>query len=229
VGALPAEVDVARARPSVDELLAAAAARNPDLRRAHALAGAADARARATSRAAWPTLSFEADGGRTHFFAPEGVDPITTWSAGLVLRVPIFEGLAPTYDALAARADADAARSRAEATAQRVALDVWTSHQGVLTAGRRLETARDLVASARASADVTRGRYQEGVGSILDLLTAQAALETAQAEDVRARSDYLVALAQLARASGHLDLPAATPAAAPSEAPAAPEATEGIP
>jgi outer membrane protein TolC len=76
---------------------------------------------------------------------------------------------------------------------------------------------------------VARGRYQEGVGSILDLLTAQSALETAQAEDVRARSDYLVALAQLARATGHLDLPAATPAAAPSGAPAAPEATGGTP
>lgn len=213
VGALPAEVDVGRAQPSVDALLAAAAAENPDLRRAQALAGAAEARARAASRAAWPTLSFQAGAGRTHFFVPEGVDPITTWSAGLVLRVPIFEGLAPTYEALAARADAEAAAARADAAAQRAALDVWTSHQGVLTAGRRVETARDLLASARASAEVARGRYREGVGSILDLLTAQAALETAQAEDVGARSDYLVALAELARATGHLALPA--PPAAP--------------
>ena len=133
--------------------------------------------------------------------------------------MPIFEGLAPAYDALAARAASDAARARADAAGQRVSLDVWTSYQGQLTAGRRLETARDLLASARASADVARGRYQEGVGSILDLLTAQAALETAQAEDVRARFDYLVSLAQLARASGHLDLPAAAPAAAPPDAP----------
>ena len=219
VGALPAEVDAARARPSVDQLLADAAATNPELGQARALADAADARARAASRAAWPTLSFQASGGRTHFFAPEGIDPITIWSAGLVLRVPIFEGLAPAYDALAARAASDAARARADAAGQRVSLDVWTSYQGQLTAGRRLETARDLLASARASADVARGRYQEGVGSILDLLTAQAALETAQAEDVRARFDYLVSLAQLARASGHLDLPAAAPAAAPPDAP----------
>lgn len=225
VGALPAEVDASKAGPEVDALLAEAAVRNPDLGRARALADAADARARAASRASWPTLSFQALGGRTHYFAPEDTDPSTTWSAGLVLRVPIFEGLGPAYDALAARADADAARARADAAGQRVALDVWTSYQGLLTAGRRLETARDLLASARASADVAGGRYQEGVGSILDLLSAQAALETAQAEDVRARSDYLISLALLTRASGRLDL-AAT---APQGASEAPEPAEGTP
>ncbi|WP_242337917.1 TolC family protein [Anaeromyxobacter sp. SG66] len=230
VGALPAEVDTARARPTVDELLALAAARNPDVARARALADAADARARAASRAAWPTLSFQASAGRTHYLAPEGLDPTTSWSAGLVLRVPMFEGLGPAYDALAARATADAARARADAAGQRVALDVWTSYQGLSSAGRRLETSRDLLASARASSDVARGRYQEGVGSILDLLNAQSALETAQAENVRARSDYLVALAQLTRASGRLDLPAAAPAApAPSDPQVAPPALEGTP
>jgi outer membrane protein TolC len=225
VGALPAEVNTARARPAVDALLAEAAARNPDLGQARAVAAAADARARAASRAALPTLSFQVGGGRSYYFAPEDTDPSNTWIAGLVLRVPIFEGLSPAYDALEARASADAARARADAASLRVSLDVWTSYQGLLTAGRRLDTARDLVSSARASADVTRGRYQEGVGSILDLLNAQAALETAQAEDVRARSDYLIALAQLTRATGRLDLPAT----ASSGAPGAAEPPEGTP
>ena len=122
----------------------------------------------------------------------------------------------PAYEALAAREAADAARDRADATGQRVALDVWTSWQTLRTASRRVATARDLVESARASADVATGRYREGVGSIVDLLNAQAALELAFAEDVRARTDYLVGLALLARATGRLDLPAEpAPAATP--------------
>jgi outer membrane protein TolC len=230
VGALPSQVDAAAAQPPIEELLAAAAARNPDLGRARASAEAAEARSLAASRALYPTLSFQASATRSYLFASS--DPAaetdtftsTGWSAGLVLRLPLLDGLGlrPAYDALAARASADAARARADATAQRVALDVWTSFQGLRTAGQRVATSKDLVGSARASAEMAQGRYREGVGSLVDLLNAQAALELALAEDVRARADFLVALARLARASGRLDLPEAPPAPAPPEGTRAP-------
>lgn len=223
VGALPVEVDVAAARPAVDDLLAAAAARNPDLGRARAAAEAAEARARAASRALWPTLSFQGGASRTFYLEPTDSMPVTSWNAGLVLRLPLLDGLGlrPAYEALGARAAADAASSRADATSQRVALDVWTSFQSLATAGQRVATSKDLVASASASAEVAQGRYREGVGSIVDLLNAQAALEVARAEEVRSRADFLVSLARLARASGRLDLPAApAPAASPGGGPA---------
>jgi outer membrane protein TolC len=207
VGELPATVDAAAAAPAVDELLATAAAQNPDLGRARATAEAAAARARAASRATWPVLAFQGSATTTRYLDPSSLSGGESWSAGLVLRLPTFEGVRPAYDALATREAAEAARERSDATAQRVALDVWTSWQTLRTAGRRVSTARDLIESARASAEVAGGRYREGVGSIVDLLTAQAALELARAEDVRARTDFLVGLAQLARATGRLDLP----------------------
>ncbi|HEY6099174.1 MAG TPA: TolC family protein [Anaeromyxobacter sp.] len=217
VGALPLSVDAGAVRPAVEELLAAASLRNPDLARAEAAAEAAEARATAASRALWPTLSLQGSISHTFYLDPIQTDT-ETWSAALVLRLPLLDGLGlrPAYDALAARANADAAHARADATSQRVALDVWTSYQALRTAGQRVGTSKDLVGSARASVEVAQGRYKEGVGSILDLLTAQAALEQALAEDVRSRADFLVALAQLARASGRLDLPesARSPASA---------------
>jgi len=217
VGALPARVDAAAAEPRVEAILAEAAARSPDLGRARALADAADARARGARSALGPTLSAQASGTRLWPLRPDG-DPSTLWSAGFVLRFPLFEGLGATYDALAARASAEAFRSRADATARRVSLDVWTTFQALRTAGQRLESARALLESATASAEVSAGRYHEGVGSILDLLNAQAALESARAEDVRARADWLVSVARLARAAGRLDLPT-PPAPAGQEAP----------
>jgi outer membrane protein TolC len=209
VGTLPAAVDAGVAQPIVEELLAAAAVRNPDVGRAEAAAQAADARARAALRALGPTLSFQGTRSLTLYVDPSDFARSTFWTASLVLRLPLLDGLGlrPTYDALAARASADAAHARADATQQRVALDVWTSFQALRTAGQRVGSSKDLVDSARASTEVAQGRYKEGVGSILDLLTAQAALEQALAEDVRARADFLVALAQLARASGSLELP----------------------
>lgn len=217
VGELPADVDAGRTTPAVEALLAEAAVRSPDLARARAVADAADARARAASRAYAPVLSLQAGASRSWYLEPSGLSPATTWSVGLALRLPTLEGLlGPAYDGLAARAAAEAARDRAEAAGQQVALGVWTAFQGLRTAERGIETSRDLLASAESSAEVARGRYREGVGSILDLLSAQAALATARAEDVQARAGYLISLAELARATGRLDLPPARAATAPS-------------
>jgi outer membrane protein len=49
---------------------------------------------------------------------------------------------------------------------------------------------------------VALGRYKEGVGTIIDLLNAQAALATARSQEILARSGWFVALAQLAYDTG---------------------------
>ena len=61
---------------------------------------------------------------------------------------------------------------------------------------------------------MARGRYKEGVGSILDLLTAESALANALAQDVRSRAGFLLAFAQLAHDTGTVDL---APSGAPPE------------
>jgi outer membrane protein TolC len=81
---------------------------------------------------------------------------------------------------------------------------VWSSYHGARTAAHRVRTARDLLASAQQSEEVATGRYKEGVGSILDLLTAQAALASARAQEVQARADWLLSLASLAHDTGAL-------------------------
>ncbi len=217
VGTLPAQVDVSAARPAVEDLLAAAEARNPELARARTLADAANARVRAASRAWAPVLGVRGSAGWSDYLAPSSLGTSTTWTGTVFLTIPTFQGLAPAYDYMTSRANADAARARAGATEQNVALGVWISFQNVRTASRSVQTSRDLLASAQASAEVATGRYKEGVGSIVDLLTAQAALESARGQEVRSRADFLVSLAQLARVTGRLDLPPA-----PSAAPAAP-------
>jgi outer membrane protein TolC len=208
---LPDDVHAAETLPQVELLLDEAARANPDLARSRALADAADARARAVSRADLPTLSGVAGIGSDWPVAPES-DRYTFWNAGLLLRVPIFSGGRATFEAASARASAEAARARIDATGRQVQLDVWTSWQALRTAARRGQTARDLLASATEGVEVANGRYREGVGSILDLLSSQSALESARAEEILARTDWLLGLARLARATGRL-LPAAQGAA----------------
>jgi outer membrane protein TolC len=69
------------------------------------------------------------------------------------------------------------------------------------------------LASARQSAEVASGQYKEGVGSILDLLSAQKSLAMARAEQINAHLGWFVSLAQLAHDVGILGLRGDIPSA----------------
>ena len=75
------------------------------------------------------------------------------------------------------------------------------------TALKQVATSADLLASAGESAAVALDRYQAGVGTILDLLSAQRALAEARAQAVLARSDWLISVARLAHDTGRLHGP----------------------
>jgi outer membrane protein TolC len=104
--------------------------------------------------------------------------------------------LADSVDALIARADA---------LGQRVVFEVFTSYHLLQTAARRVRTSEDLIASAEQSSEVALGRYRAGVGSVLDLLSAQSALAQARGQHVLARLEWNTSLAQLAHDAGVLD------------------------
>src|SRR5207253_9090894 len=93
----------------------------------------------------------------------------------------------------------------ARGIAQRIDLQVWSSYYEVQTAAQRVKTSRDLLKSAAQSVDVVTNRYKAGVGSILDVLTAEAALENARAQEVQARADWFVTMAQFAHDIGAVD------------------------
>jgi len=105
---------------------------------------------------------------------------------------------------LKAREDAEVARSQVETLTDQVILQVWTSYFNLKTAAQQVKTARDLYASAQQSEEVALGRYKAGVGSILDLLTAQTAFANARAQEVQARASWFLAMAQLAHDTGAL-------------------------
>ena len=74
-----------------------------------------------------------------------------------------------------------------------------------------MRTADDLLASATQSDEVALGRYKAGVGSVLDLLTAQSALAHARAQAIEARWTWRTALSQLAHDIGELDVRGESP------------------
>ena len=203
---LPADVHEDASVASVDRLIAEAEKSRPELAAVRARAQAAHARVTSARSAGLPTLSASAFAGRNYYdFLGESVPYTTNYSLGLFLRVPLFTGGKTVYDTRSAEAAARGADAGAETYAQQVIFQVWNSYFGVQTAAQQVRASKDLLASARESAEVARGRYREGVGSILDLLTAESALANALAQDVRSRAGFLLAVAQLAHDAGTAD------------------------
>ncbi|HKO57332.1 MAG TPA: TolC family protein [Thermoanaerobaculia bacterium] len=200
-GELPLEIPARQVTETVDALIARAVEQRPDLAASRARAEQARARVQEVRAQGLPTISVASSVGYTRIGTR---DSNTPYSAGVSLRFPLFTGFRNTYDIRAAEARAQVAGENVRALEQDVNLQVWTSYYALQTATTRLATARDLLASAQQSADVAADRYKAGVGSILDLLTAESALESARAQEVQARTDWFVAVAQLAHDTGSL-------------------------
>lgn len=237
VGELPQELPLDAVQKSVDELIAKALAERPDLASERFRVLAAESHIRAAAIDGLPSLHLDATGNRTFYWHSGAADPFSTnWSGAITLRIPVFRGFDTAYQVQKAREEAEAAKATAERTEDEVILDVWSSYYAVQTASQRVKTTRDLLASATQSAEVTQGRYKAGVGSILDLLTAESALADARSQEAQARSLWFLTIAQLAHAAGVLEpgspeiraLPAG-PQPAPDQPPApdAPASTKG--
>lgn len=187
-----------------EALIEAALAARPDVLAARSAAEAAAARVRSVRSAIYPRLTGIATLGRPYYLDSAYASFNDTWSVGLNLHVPVFSGFSRVRDLARAKEEAEATRAEAEGVANRAALDAWTAYWELKTARQRLASTRDLLEAAAASSDVAAGRYREGVGTFLDLLTAQSALASARAQEVSARADGLVAIARLAWATGSL-------------------------
>jgi len=205
---LPERLDVQPLGEEIDKLIERAEAQRPDLGRARAQAEAVAARADSIRARGLPKLVLGANASRNYFLDEPWVHG-DNYSAAVTLQIPVFNGFKDTSDLLQVREQARAARADAETLEQQVILQVWTSYQAVKTAEKRVGSAQDLLAAAVQSAQVAEGRYKAGVGSILDLLTAQSALANARAQDVQARSSWLLAVASLAHDTGTLGVPEA--------------------
>lgn len=187
---------------SVDSLIDVAVRNRPELATARAQSAAAASQIRVARAAGLPALALTATGATNGSNVP--IFSGQTYAVNLGVQIPVFTGFSSHYDVQAASEQYQAALARGAATKQQVIQQVFTAYYTLRTSTDRVRTSRDLLASATQSETVARGRYREGVGSIVDLLIAQNALASARGQAVDARWQWRTALAQLAHDVGVL-------------------------
>ena len=206
---------------NVDSLIERAVRDRPDVAAARAVARQSEQQIRVARSASLPSVTLGANSGRavSNVSALDG----RTFAITVGVSVPLFNGFGREMDLVAAQENFAAAVARADQARLQAVAQVFTSYWALRTAAQRVTTAANLLASATQSEEVARGRYAEGVGSILDLLSAQNALADARAQAVQSRWTWFSALAQLSRDAGVLGPAGATPLQLSPGAPGSPE------
>jgi outer membrane protein len=202
-------MSIGSASASADSLIVSALDRRPDLAAARVNILQAQQQVRVARSNELPAITAGASVGRNY----SNLSNFTgnNYSLTLGLSVPIFNGFGLQYDLAAAKSRVDEQRASTNLLRTQVSNQVVTSYVSLQTAAARVRTADVLLASARQSEDVARGRYRAGVGTILDLLTAQSALASARAQQAQTRWTWATALAQLAHDVGVLGVHGESP------------------
>jgi len=183
------------------DLMAEAMRQRPDLAAALAQRDSAVADVTVARAAGRPSISISAGRDRID---TTGI-PLQNYNEiGVTVTVPIFTGFNVGYGVRQAQAALEAREVDAEQIRLNVSQDVWNGYYGLESANQQLAATTTLVKTAAENQEVAVGRYKAGVGTIIDLLTAQTAAASAQQIRIAAERNWQVARAQLVLALGRL-------------------------
>jgi len=186
---------------SGEELLAEALSGRPEVAAAERAMRAQALTLRAARADYWPSLA--ASTGLTDAGGQLG-DLSWNWSAALNVSVPLFRGGATQAQVREAKWGLEAAKAQADTVRQQVRLDVEQARLAVRAAKAALDAAGDALVNAQELLRLAEGRYETGVGSIIELGDAQVALTAAAQQKVQAEYTVATARAQLIRAIGRI-------------------------
>jgi outer membrane protein len=196
---VPAQVPALTARMA--DLMAEAMRQRPDLAAALAQRDSAEADITVARAVGRPSIAITAGRSRVD---TTGVPLQNFGQIGLTLTVPIFTGFSVGYGVRQAQAVLETRDVNAEEIRLTVSQNVWNGYYALDSANQQLSATATLITTADKNQEVALGRYQAGVGSIIDVLTAQTAAASAAQTRITAELNWKVSRAQLVLAIGRL-------------------------
>jgi outer membrane protein len=187
---------------NVDTILAVALSMRSDLLAAEASLRSQQAAVDATWRQFLPNVTYDLSVYQSR--AKPGGDLGIQYSGILALNYPIFSGFSTVNQYREAKSIRDQAAATLRQTELTVVEQVVTSHAAVRTAFEALHFADQLLVAAQEQYDVALKRYKAGVGTIIELVTAQNTLAVSRAENVSSTTNWLSSLVNLSYAAGTL-------------------------
>ncbi|MEA2031865.1 MAG: TolC family protein [candidate division Zixibacteria bacterium] len=125
----------------------------------------------------------------------------TSWTAGLSLTIPIFQGGARGGKVSISKADYRQTLLARDQLQDDIRLEVEEAYDHLLQAKKTLDIQVTNIAEAETGLRIANLRYESGVGILLEVLSAQAALTEARNAQAEALFMFRQAKSQLKKAS----------------------------
>jgi len=127
---------------------------------------------------------------------------VWNWTAKLILNWQLFGGGITDAQMREARANTAVLRAQYDLQRQQVRADVEQARLGVRATKAAIEATHEAAVNARVRLNLAEGRYQAGVGSVIELGDSQVALTAAAGQEVQAVFNLATARARLLQALG---------------------------
>lgn len=192
---------------SPDQLIAQAYQNRPELASLRLQREAAQKLVYAERDLKRPTVSLIAVGGDLPYIDPGNANPGIPKgyeAAAVNVQIPVFNGHLFTARRRAAEYELQAADQRVRDLQDRLARDVRASWEHARTAFEAIAPSEQLLAEANLALNLSQGRYNLGLASIVELTQAQLGQTQAQVQNLSAQYDYEEAYSALQYTLGSL-------------------------
>ena len=145
-----------------------------------------------------PTVSADASYGWSNSEFPLA----DNWVFGASVNVPIFSGGLTAARVAESRANLRALRADERTLRQQIGLEVRRALLDVARFSESIDVSARAAGQAQENLELAQGRYETGVGNVIELTDAQVQRASAEAERVGALYDHQIAVAALEQAIG---------------------------
>lgn len=125
----------------------------------------------------------------------------SSWNIGAAVNLSIFNGGLTTAQIGEAEANLSNLKYNEEVLRQNIALEVRQAVLNLQQAEESIRVTEKGLQQARENLELAEGRYQTGVGNIIELTDAQASLTSAEANHVQALYNYQTTIASVEKAT----------------------------
>jgi outer membrane protein len=149
----------------------------------------------------FPVITSTAAYGWQGMDEPFGTLP-SNWYVGAAMTFPLFEGLSTTYAVNQNKAQLRSTLENYQVLRQNVVKEVEQAYLDVKSGWELIRASKKALEAARENLRLAWGRYQAGVGTIIEVTDAQVQFSQADLKFVQALYDYRVYEAKLDKAIG---------------------------
>ncbi|WP_371368272.1 hypothetical protein SRRS_19120 [Sporomusa rhizae] len=188
-------------KPTVDECIAAALDKRPELAQVKLRVEVAYDHRKIAKSGNLPTVALLANKTWQDTY-PSTMKEKSYWQAGAFVSFNVFDNGLTKSEIKQAENEITGAEQQVEQVKDKITLDVCQAYLNVQEASGRFENNKVAVNQSETDYKIMQERYENGVGTNLDVMDAELHMTQAKINYIQALYDYHIGRAQLERAMG---------------------------